>query len=42
MIGAKEAFDIGLVDRIVEGELHAACGGALPRRCATFARCPRS
>ena len=40
-IGAKDAFDCGLVDRLIEGELIPHAVG-MPRKSATFVRCPRA
>ena len=39
-IGAKEAYEIGLVDRLIEGDLRAARRSPMPRRCATSGRSP--
>ena len=35
-IGAKDGFDCGLIDRLVEGEL------ITPRKCAMSVRCPKA
>ena len=39
-IGAKEAYEIGLVDRLIEGDLEQHAVRLSPRRCATSARSP--